>query len=199
MTPSRAEILTFAAQGSGIYGKPCGHISGRRMVCCSFLSRWRIRLLTQTACCTLLSALSVFASGIECISQQRSADWSRSLAQHKNETAGLRAPCRFRPVWWQLSFCSWPRLHLLICSPEFMVILGVLTPPSLQFAAETPFSRLAHAALVFPMTEAGAQAFAGQCFDLAVIFDDPVLRLAAPKRVVELANQPMPRTAGAGL
>ena len=30
------------------------------MGCCLFRSRWRIRLLTHTACCTLLSALSVF-------------------------------------------------------------------------------------------------------------------------------------------
>ena len=43
---------------------------------------------------------------------------SDRLHSTKKRDRWLRAPCRFRPAWWQLSFCSWPRLHLPICSPE---------------------------------------------------------------------------------
>ena len=88
--PSRAEILTHGSRVS-ICGKPCGHISGRKMVCCSFLSRWRIKLVTRIACC-ILYWVHLFLL-IQCVPQQRSAGSGvRSLAQHKNETAGCRYP-----------------------------------------------------------------------------------------------------------
>ena len=171
MTPSRAEILTFAAQGSGIYGKPCGHISGRKMVCCSFLSRWRIKLVTRIACYILLLGSSVFVWWHRVyISATICWIWSLiACTAQKNETAGCGHPAdsdrhggSYRSAPGRV--CTCPFAAQRIHGHSFGVLDAHRT---LQFAAETPFfPGLAHAGkLVFPATRGRSASRAGQCFD----------------------------------
>ena len=158
--PSRD--FDLRGSGSGICGKPCGHISGRKMVCCSFLS-WRIKLVTRIACCILLLGSSVFVWWHPvCTSTAICWIWSPIACTAKKTRPLAAGTLPIQTAMVAAIVRSWPRLP---CPPADQRIrdnyFGILDARrTLQRAAETSFSSGfdALASLYSLRIEAGAQA-----------------------------------------